>query len=144
MLPVCLILTLSITRPNPFSFGGVRNERFDPDRPGIIRLTRHPLLLALTLWAAAHVMPNGDLAHVILFGTFTTFAVLGGRLIDRRKRHEMGAEWHRMRAAIDSAPLLSPPASWRGAGIRLVLAFGLYGALLGMHPVFFGVSPPFY
>jgi|TARA_R110000787_G_scaffold20851_2_gene62103 hypothetical protein len=48
-----------------------------------------------------------------------------------------------MRVAIDSPPLLSLPASWRGAGIRLVLAFGLYGALLGMHPVFFGVSPLF-
>ncbi|WP_346763689.1 NnrU family protein [Rhodobacter sp. SY28-1] len=47
MLPVCVILSLAIARPNPFSFGGARNETFDPDRPGIVRLNRHPLLLAL-------------------------------------------------------------------------------------------------
>ena len=34
MGPVCLILALSIGRPNPFSFGGARNDRFDPARPG--------------------------------------------------------------------------------------------------------------
>ncbi|MBZ0227983.1 MAG: NnrU family protein [Bauldia sp.] len=32
MLPVCLILALAIARPNPFSFGGARNDSFDPDR----------------------------------------------------------------------------------------------------------------
>lgn len=53
MLPVCLILALAIARPNPFSFGGARNDRFDPARPGLVRLTRHPLLLALALWAGA-------------------------------------------------------------------------------------------
>lgn len=78
MVPVCLIIALSVARPNPFSFGGARNDNFDPAHPGIVRLTRHPLLLALALWAAAHLVPNGDLAHVILFGTFAVFALLGG------------------------------------------------------------------
>jgi uncharacterized membrane protein len=65
MLPVCVILSLAIARPNPFSFGGAQNDRFDPASPGIVRLTRHPLLLALGIWSAAHILPNGDLAHVI-------------------------------------------------------------------------------
>lgn len=30
MLPVCLILAQSVGRPNPFSFSGARNDRFDP------------------------------------------------------------------------------------------------------------------
>jgi uncharacterized membrane protein len=54
LLPVCLVLTPAISRPNPFSFGGARNADFDPARPSIIRLYRHPLLLALALWAAAY------------------------------------------------------------------------------------------
>ena len=73
MALVCLLLALSIGRPNPFSFGGARNQDFDPHVPGIIRLHRHPLLLALGLWAFAHTLPNGDLAHVILFGVFGVF-----------------------------------------------------------------------
>ncbi|WP_439958422.1 NnrU family protein [Roseovarius mucosus] len=140
MGPVCVILALSIGRPNPFSFGGARNDLFDPARPGIVRWSRHPLLAALALWAAAHVVPNGDLAHVILFGTFAAFAVLGGRLIDRRKRRGMGADWQRLRVVVEDAPLLS----WRWPGdilARLVAAVFLYAMLLWVHPVLFGVSP---
>ncbi len=140
MGPVCLILALSIGRPNPFSFGGARNDQFDPARPGIIRLSRHPLLLALALWAAAHVVPNGDLAHVILFGTFAAFALLGGRLIDRRKRREMVPEWQRRRDCVADAPLLSASQSG-GTLLRVAAGIALYGALLWAHPFLFGVSP---
>lgn len=140
MGPVCLILALSIGRPNPFSFGGARSDQFDPARPGIVRLSRHPLLLALALWAAAHLVPNGDLAHVILFGTFAAFALLGGRLIDRRKRREMGPEWQQMRDRVADAPLLSAALSG-GALLRLAAGIALYGALLWAHPFLFGVSP---
>jgi uncharacterized membrane protein len=141
MLPVSLILALAIARPNPFSFGGARNDAFDAARPGIVRLTRHPLLLALAIWAFAHIVPNGDLAHVILFGTFAVFALLGRRLVDRRKRREMGEDWARLDAARRAAPLLPPPASWPGAVLRLGLGVALYLGLLGLHPWLFGVSP---
>lgn len=140
MGPVCLILALSVGRPNPFSFGGARNELFDSARPGIVRWSRHPLLLALALWAAAHVVPNGDLAHVILFGTFAAFALLGGRLIDRRKRRELGAAWQRLRVAVEGAPLLSLRGSVSTLA-RLVAGVVLYATLLWVHPVLFGVSP---
>lgn len=140
MGPVCVILALSIGRPNPFSFGGAHNELFDPAKPGIVRWSRHPLIAALALWAAAHVVPNGDLAHVILFGTFAAFAVLGGRLIDRRKRREMGAEWHRLHVAVQFAPRLS--SRWSESTLlRLVAGIVLYAALLWLHPFLFGVSP---
>lgn len=137
MLPVCLILALAIARPNPFSFGGVRNGRFDPARPGIVRLHRHPLLLALALWAAAHTVPNGDLAHVMLFGTFAAFAVLGMRLIDRRRQREMGAAWQALHAAAARAPL------WRSVApvSRLAMGATLFAGLIWLHPLVIGVSP---
>jgi uncharacterized membrane protein len=142
MLPACVILALAIGRPNPFSFGGARNEVFDPTRPGIVRLTRHPLLLALAIWAFAHIVPNGDLSHVILFGTFALFALLGGRLVDRRKRREMGAAaWLRLDRLRRSAHLLPRPRSFPDLGLRLLLAGGLYAALLWLHPMLIGVSP---
>jgi len=140
MLPVCLILGLSIARPNPFSFGGARNARFDPARPGPVRWTRHPLLLALALWAGAHVVPNGDLAHVVLFGTFAAFAGLGGRLIDRRKRREMGGDWDRLRAAVAATPMRIA-APHPAAALRLSAGILLYAALIWLHPLLFGVSP---
>lgn len=90
LLPVCLILMLTIARPNSFSFDGARNDLFDPSRPGIVRLRRHPLLLALVLWATAHAVPNDDLPHLILFWAFAILATLSTHLVDRRRQREMG------------------------------------------------------
>lgn len=141
MLPVCLILALAIGRPNPFSFGGVRNEWFDPARPGIVGWMRHPLIVALALWAGAHMLANGDLAHVILFGSFAIFALLGGRLIDRRKQRHMGAEWDRLRTVMADRrrPSLSEIAD--EAPLRIAGGLALYAVLILLHPLLFGVSP---
>ncbi|PTQ69337.1 NnrU family protein [Celeribacter persicus] len=139
MFAVCVILAFTLGRPNPFSFGGTHNERFDPSQPGIVRLTRHPVLLALTLWAGAHLLVNGDLAHAILFGAFAGFALLGGGMITRRKRREMGADYERLWGATRAVPLrLSPTV---GTGLRLGVAVILYGVLIALHGPVIGISP---
>jgi uncharacterized membrane protein len=140
MLPVCLILALAIARPNPFSFGGARNANFDPARPGIVRLHRHPLLVALALWAAAHAVPNGDLAHLILFGTFAVFAIFGTRLVDHRRQREMGDTWQMLRSDVASTPLW-PPSLTSEEALRLVAGLVLYATLIWLHPALIGVSP---
>lgn len=139
MFPVCLILALATARPNPFSFGRAQNGHFDPARPGLVRLTRYPLLLALALWAGTHLLANGDLAHAILFGTFAGFALLGMRLIDRRRQRQMGTAWDRLDATRRQTLLL--PMSWPEVAPRLVLGAGLYAGLLWLHPWLFGVNP---
>ncbi|SNR73006.1 NnrU protein [Puniceibacterium sediminis] len=142
MAAACVLISFAIARPSPLSFSGARNDQFDAAHPGITRWVRHPLLAALALWALAHLVPNGDLAHVILFGVFAGFALLGMRIVDRRKRREMGPErWAAMRQSIAKGPLVPRPASWRGAAFRAVFAAVLYVGLLGAHPVVLGVSP---
>jgi uncharacterized membrane protein len=37
---------------------------------------RHPMLTALAIWAFAHLLANGDLASLLLFGSFLAFAVI--------------------------------------------------------------------
>ncbi|MCU0885197.1 MAG: NnrU family protein [Beijerinckiaceae bacterium] len=145
---VCLLLAMAVGAPNPLSFGGARNERFDPERPGIAGATRHPLLLALAIWAGAHLVPNGDLAHAILFGLFAGFALLGMAIIDRRKRRLMGVDrWQGL--AINTSPW--PFAAWLGGRwrpdlrpfpvMRLTIAAALYALLLMLHEPLIGVSP---
>lgn len=141
MLAVCLILAFSIARPNPFSFGGAHNDMFDPTRPGIVRMVRHPVLAALAFWAGVHLLPNGDLAHVLLFGVLGGFAVGGRALINRRKKREMGPDqWDRLNVAVAEAPVLGRPASWFGAMARLVLGDVLFATLIALHPKLIGVS----
>ena len=141
MAMVCLILALSIGRPNPFSFGGSRNSDFDPANPGLVRYTRHPLLLAIALWSFAHVVPNGNLAHVLLFGTFCVFALLGRKIVDRRKQRQMGASWDVIAVQVKGAALV-PDLRYVGAMmIRIGAGLVLYFGLLWLHPWAIGVSP---
>jgi uncharacterized membrane protein len=140
MLPVCLILALGIGVPNPFSFGGRHNNRFDPEHPGIVGLIRHPILVAAFLWSAAHVVPNGDLAHVILFGTFAVFSLAGMKLVDRRKQREMGNTWNCLVADMKRSSRVAP-VNWQPILIRATAGLVLYIVLAVTHPLFAGVDP---
>ncbi|MDV7142301.1 NnrU family protein [Tropicimonas sp. TH_r6] len=131
-----VLAALAIGRPNPLSFGGARNEDFDPAAPGIVGWARHPLLVALLLWSVGHLLPNGQLAHVLLFGLFAGFCLLGMRLIDRRKRREMGAEeWRRLASG---TPAIRPT---RAGLLRLAAGAAVYGLLLLAHGPVIGIHP---
>lgn len=134
---VCLLTVLGLSAVNPLSFGGLGKGAFDPEKPGVLGLTRHPLLLAIVLWALAHLLANGDLAHVILFGLFALFPLLSMWLVDRRKQRELGPEWHRLaRNTALLAPRGALPGLWQGFGAAILLA-----VLLVLHAPVIGVSP---
>ncbi|MDE9449212.1 NnrU family protein [Aliiroseovarius sp. Z3] len=136
MFLVCVIAALALGRPNPLSFGGSNNDRFDPDHPGLIGWMRHPLLVALFLWAFGHMIPNGNLAHVILFAVFAGFALLGMRIIDRRKKRIMGnANWARL------ADTKRDITVTKGGLIRIAVAVVVYALLLSLHGPVIGVEP---
>lgn len=139
MLGACLLLSLSVGRPNPFSFGGGLGI-FVADRPGLVRWMRHPILMALAVWAAAHLLVNGSLAHVILFGLFLAFTLIGQRGIDRRKRRQMGTDWDTLNAARRGDGLRLPAFDTKELGLRLLAGGILYAALVLLHPALFGVS----
>jgi uncharacterized membrane protein len=143
---VCLLVAFGLLAPNPFSIAG--RGSFDPARPGIAGIMRHPLLLAISLWAAAHMVPNGDLAHAILFGLLAVFGVVGMAALDRRRRREWGeAVWAERSAKTSLFPfsaLLSGRLRLSELApnpVRLAAALALYLSLLAMHPALIGVSP---
>lgn len=144
---VCLLIAFGTAVPNPLSFGGARNPQFDAHDPGIVGLTRHPLLWALALWSAAHAVANPDLAHVFLFGGFAGFAVLGTRIVDRRNQRLIGlVEWQRLAARTSNLPFAALAAGrWhprhRPGAARLAVAIGLWAALFLSHATAIGVSP---
>ena len=53
--------------------------------PGRIKAKlRHPMLAAIKFWALAHLIANGDLASIILFGSFLAYAVFDRITLKRR------------------------------------------------------------
>ncbi len=88
--------------------------------------TRHPMLLAVKLWATAHLLANGTLADILLFGCFLAWAVFARISAKRHPRP-------------DVAPG-SPKAI--NDGIALVGGLALYVVtLLYLHLHLIGVSP---
>lgn len=136
MFVATLIITMAFGQPNPLSFGGWDNDLFDPDNPGLIGWTRHPLLVALLIWAGSHMVPNGNLAHIIVFGLFAGFSILGMRIIDRRARRILGVDnWQRLTKTRRVLTITS-----RGV-TRLTIGVLIYLAVLYSHEWVIGVSP---
>jgi uncharacterized membrane protein len=53
--------------------------------PGHIkRALKHPMLVGVKLWAVAHLLSNGDLGSIILFGSFLVWAVIDRITLNRR------------------------------------------------------------
>ena len=144
---VSLLLVSTLSEPNPFSVG-VKASHFDPAHPGIVSVTRHPLIWALGLWAVAHLAPNGDTASVLLFGLFAVLAFVGPLSLDLKKRREMGDdEWHRLTTPTSSVPLWAVIQGrtrldlWGIGWVRISIALLLYALILLAHEVVIGVSP---
>ncbi|WP_415921478.1 NnrU family protein [Tateyamaria sp. SN6-1] len=53
-----------------------------PKRGKLLQGLRHPMLTGFSIWAVAHLLVNGDLASIILFGGLLVWAVLTARIIN--------------------------------------------------------------
>ena len=146
VMPVaCILFVAGAVTPNPLSVA-FRRDGFDPDHPGIVGVTRHPLLWAFVLWAGSHVVANGDLASLVLFGVFGIFALAGFRLADHRQRRKLGAErWRALTARAPTAPWAAGAAAWREVPLwAVVWGLVVWVLLILLHPLVIGVAavPP--
>ena len=93
---------------------------------------RHPMLLGVKLWALAHLICNGSLADVLLFGAFLVWAVLCYRAARRRERLSATGGTLAVPAGSLGATLATV-----GVGVLAwaVFAFWLHGWLIGVAPL---------
>ncbi len=92
----------------------------------IRRRTKHPMLLAVKLWAVGHLLANGEFNSVLLFGSFLAYAVFDRIMVKRRGDQGSGPDTVIL-ARMDLA--------------AIVVGGGVWGAIaIWLHPVLFGVS----
>ncbi|MGL4812044.1 MAG: NnrU family protein [Beijerinckiaceae bacterium] len=95
--------------------------------PGRIKTAaKHPMLLAVKIWATAHLLANGDLGSMLLFGAFLAWAVIAR--ISAKKRGE----------SIPGHALVAPSA--RNDGLAIVVGLAAYALMaFWLHPLLIGV-----
>lgn len=88
---------------------------------------KHPMLLAIKIWALAHLLANGDMASLLLFGGFLAFAVFDR--ISVKRREALGPLGARSGGVAGDVAVI-------GLGTALYLVFLVWG-----HELAIGVSP---
>ena len=98
--------------------------------PGRIRRSlRHPMLAGVLIWAALHLLANGDLASNVMFGAFAlwaVFAILSAEYRGKRPGHDRGHD---------------RGGSLKADALGAVIGLLVFAILFHFHADLFGVSP---
>lgn len=128
-------------------FGAAALEYRAGDVAGILRVTRHPILVGLLLWSVTHMIVNGDVAALILFGSLTALTVIGVASMDAKHRDRLGSDWAPLAACTSVTPfaaiasgrnrlVVAEVGAWRPA-----TALAVFLVTLDLHVRVIGVSP---
>ena len=144
MLVALLLIVPGLATANPTSVA----QDGAVDRPdvvkGMLRITRHPFLWGVAIWAAGHLLVSGDRAGIVLFGSMLLLAIFGTMSIDGKRRRTLGARWEGFAAQTSNLPFAAILAGRQSLKLgeigawRIGLALAIYAALLFGHPYAFG------
>jgi uncharacterized membrane protein len=145
MLPAFVLFVASVSQPNPTMIGPSGAVARPPR--GVTRVTRHPMLWSFAIWAAVHVIGNGDSASIVFFGAFLITALAGMPSIDAKLARRDQATWQALSAATSIVPFATivagrnrfvpPEFGW----VAPVVGVVAWVVLLVLHPVLFGAAP---
>ena len=93
----------------------------------IKRAVGHPMMAGVKVWALAHLLANGTLADVLLFGTFLSWAVLGF-IAARRRDRASGTTYPAGPGSRTAIAVVVGLVAWA------VFAFALHRPLIGVAP----------
>lgn len=139
-----LLIVPGLTTRNPTS---VRQEsvleRADA-ATGMVRITRHPFLWGVAIWALGHLLVNGDVAGIVLFGGMFALALFGTASIDAKRRRTLGPAWDAFAAQTSNVPFAAIFSGRQKLSLaeigwwRITLAIAVWAALVWAHPLLFG------
>lgn len=146
VMPVAaLLLVGSLRTSNPTLAGPDMVLKGELPVRGFTKITRHPMLWAFSLWAASHMIANGDVAHWLLAGAILVTALNGMFSIDRKRAAQFGEQWQRFSEKTSIWPLQAVLAGkvrlrWSDIGIpNIIISAVIYAGLLYGHEKLLGV-----
>jgi len=145
VLPVAFVLlACGLLARNPTATGQAGVLKHGDAARGILRITRHPVMWAIMLWAGAHVLAVGSLRSVVFFGGLLLLAAAGTTLQDARKAKALGEDWKRFAASTSNVPFVAIAQGrtklvWQEIGWwRPAAGLVLFGIVLYFHSWLFG------
>jgi uncharacterized membrane protein len=142
-----LFIVIGLATPSPTAAG--KEARLTTDAParGIVRITRHPFLWGVALWALIHLIINGDLASLLLFGSLLLLALGGTASIDAKRQRNFGEHWRKFAQATSNVPFAAIASGRNQLGaalgeigiVRPLLAVAAFAAVFLLHARLFGV-----
>ena len=113
---------------------------------GVLRISRHPFLWGIALFAAGHMLVVPSVAGWGFFGTLLVLALTGTLSIDAKRHRAHGDDWKAFAAATSNVPFRAIATGCQRLNLeeigwwRPLLAVALYGLLVLAHRYLFGVS----
>ncbi len=138
------LIVIGATSPSPT---GVTSQKALPSIPiqGIIRVSRHPVLTGLAIWAGVHLITNPSLASWVFFGTFLVSTTAGTSIIDRKRLTAYPGAYETIMRRTSIVPFLAiiqgrTDFDMREIGfVRPFLALGIFCLLAVLHEFLFSV-----
>lgn len=140
-----VLLACGVLSRNPALLGQAGALKREEPARGILRITRHPVMWAIILWAAAHILAVGSLQAVVFFGGLLLLAAVGTSMQDARKAAQFGEDWARFAARTSNLPFAAVLQGrnrvvWREIGWwQPATGLAAFAALLWQHGWLFGV-----
>lgn len=155
----CLLVFCGLSQRNPTLVMQDFDTAARNPAPGILKVTRHPIMWGIGLWALAHIVANGDIAALIFFGTFAFLALYGTTHIEAKRRTREPEGFARFEEVTSNVPLVALLSTkkrhfwktaygvdplktvWSEIGLwRVAASLALYVALIVVHPWITGLS----
>lgn len=142
MLAAFLLFAAAVLVRSPTALGGEATLHDGPR--GILRVTRHPMLCSFALWAAVHLLGNGDRASLLFFGAFLVTALAGMPSIDTKLAARNPDGWRRFAATASILPFAAIASGRNRLALAEIgwgpaaLGVALWAMLLWAHPFLFG------
>jgi len=148
MFPAFLFVVVGLMTNSPTAMEKGKLLEQEDIATGVLRVTRHPFLVGVAIWAATHMIVNPDPSSLVFFGTFLVVVVNGMRNIDRKRLHIHGDAWTKFADQTSSAPFVAIIQGRNSlkfgefGAVKLLAGVAAYFVFAGLHYWLFSAATP--